>query len=469
MSILLLTLIYQWSEPVNISNTPPAGVNGSNYPALAFDKSHMLHFVWSECYGSATGLPDIFYTKQVNDTFTAHLNISQTPSISFVPKIVIDEDNQIYIFWSEFVSDAEAYILWRKNEDGVWSYIDTLSNYADGTAGIVRAVTDTSGRIHVVWDQFIGSRFYTNTFYRCYDGETWLSPIRLNTLPGAMNPDIAIDSKQQLHVVWQQATIDSSGTKNIAIHDIFYRKFDGGNWSEITNITNLPSGASCYPQIAVDERGYLYVVWEERGITGLLGPDYSCWFSFSDGEDWSQPQIFEDTDDHFPHIAVNKKGVGCIGWTSSAVKAKFFYNSRFTESSNIINNDGIIHQLIITDCDTLYAVFGRRVSELYNDTEVYYVKAALPDFPALPDNHSAYLTFLGKANIPYRLPEDGIVTFELYDPLGRLVKKVDLGYKPAGSYIKPVSLASFKGASGVYFYRIYTQTYETKGKLVLPK
>jgi len=180
-------------------------------------------------------------------------------------------------------------------------------------------------------------------------------------------------------------------------------------------------------------------------------------------------QISEGTEDHYPYIAVNKRGVGCIGWTSSAVKTKFSYTSRFTETSNIINDEGIIHQLTITDCDTVYAVFGRRMSELYNDTEVFYAKCALPDFPELPDSHSAYLTFLGKANIPYRLPEGGFVIFELYDALGRLVKKVDVGYKPAGFYIKPVSLTSFQGASGVYFYHIYTQTFETKGKLVLPK
>jgi hypothetical protein len=469
LMILFLWLVYQWSAPVNISNTPPAGVNGSNYPALAFDYGHTLHFVWSECYGSATDLPDIFYTKQVNDTFTTHLNISQTPSISFVPKIIINKDNQIYIFWCEWISDAEAYIFWRKKIGGILTPTDTLSKDTPGVAGSIEVAIDTLNRIHAVWDQHVISRKYTNIFYCCYSEGAWSSPIKLNTKPGAMNPDIAIDSKQHLHVVWQQVQIDSSGGGYVELRDIFHRNYDGENWSVIDNISNLPHSASCTPEIAVDECGYLYVVWEEHGITGLVGPDYSCWFSFSDGEDWSQPQIFEDTDGHYPYVAANKNGVGCIGWTSSAVEAKFFCNSRFTESSNIINDDGIIHQLTITDCDTVYAVFGRRMSELYNDTEVFYAKCALPDFPTLPDNHSAYLTFLGKANIPYRLPEDGIVIFELYDALGRLVKKVDLGYKPAGSYIKPVSLTSFKGASGVYFYHIYTQTSETKGKLALPK
>ncbi|GAH38680.1 unnamed protein product, partial [marine sediment metagenome] len=370
---------------------------------------------------------------------------------------------------SEFISDAEACIFWRKKTEENWSPTDTLSKDTEGVAGIVQAVADTLGRVHVVWDQYVSSRYYTNVFYRYYDGEQWVSPVKLNTLPGAMNPDIAIDSKQQLHIVWQQAQIDSSTGKNIKLKDIFYRKFDGVNWSEIQNISNLPLSGSCDPKIAVDGRGYIYVVWDETGIKGLLGPDYSCWFSFSDGDDWSHPKIFEGTTNRYSNVAVNNEGNGCICWSWGIIKSKFFYNSRFTEEDTIDNKSGIIWQLEIDNNDTVYAVFGRRESQLHNDTEVYYSKCALPDFPELSDTQFAYLTFIGKANIPYTLSEGGNVTFDLHDSLGRLIKRVDLGYKPAGSYIKPVSLVSFQGASGVYFYRIYTPVFETKGKLVLPK
>jgi|GEM_PF-4568599 len=459
----------QWSEPINVSNTPPGGQFGSNFPALAFDEFHTAHFVWAECYGMANGLPDIFYTKQINDTFVVAINISDTPSISFIPDIVIDKFNQIHVFWLEWISDAGANIFWRKKEGGVWSPIDTLSKDTEGVAGIVQAVADTLSKVHVVWDQYVGSRYYTNVFYRYYDGENWLSPIKLNTLPGAMNPDIAIDSKQQLHIVWQQAQIDSATGKNIELNDIFYRKFDGNNWCEITNITNLPLGTSCDPKIAVDGRGYIYVVWDERGIKGLPGPDYSCWFSFSDGDDWSHPKIFEGTTNRYSNVAVNNEGKGCICWSWDIIKSEFFYNTQFTESTSIGDKIGIIWQLEIDNNDTVYAVFGCRESELHNDTEIYYSKCVIPDFPELSDTQFAYLTFIGKANIPYTLSEGGNVTFDLYDSLGRLIKRVDLGYKPAGSYIKPVSLASFQGASGVYFYRIYTPRLETKGKLVLPK
>lgn len=469
MLIIALILICQWSEPINVSNTPPGGQFGSNYPALAFDEFHTAHFVWAECYNMSNGLPDIFYTKQISDTFVVATNISNTPSISFLPDIVIDRYNRIHVVWSEWISGAGAYIFWRKKEGETWSSVDTLSINTEGVANIARAVTDTLGRVHVVWDQNISSRYYTNTFYRYYDGENWLSPIKLNALQGAMNPDIAIDLKQQLHIVWQQAQIDSSTGRNIELVDIFYRKFDGITWSEIKNISNLPYSASCHPRIAVDGRGYVYVVWEESGIKGLGASDYSCWFSFSDGDDWSHPQIFEGTPNRYPKVAVNNEGKGCISWSWGIIKSKFFYNSHFTEKDTIGDKSGIIRQLEIDNNDTVYAVFGCRESQLHNDTEIYYSKCTLPNFSESSNTQFAYLTFIGKANIPYKLSEGGNVTFDLYDSLGRLIKRADLGYKPAGFYVKPVSLASFKGAGGVYFYHIYTPTSETKGKLVLPK
>lgn len=473
MLIISLILICQWSEPVNISNTPPGGYYGSAGASVAIDALNNFHYAWVETFIIQNEYSDIFYTKQINDTFVVAINISNTPSISGVPDIVIDKHTQIHVFWSEWISDAGAYIFWRKKEGGVWSPIDTLSKNTEGVAGIVQAVADTLGRVHVVWDQYISSRYYTNVFYRYYDGKKWVSPVRLNTLAGAMNPDIAIDSKQQLHIVWQQAQIDSSTAKNIELLDIFYQKFDGNNWSEITNITNLPLSGSCDPKIAVDGRGYIYVVWEERGIKGLPGPDYSCWFSFSDGDDWSQPQIFDGDNNRFPIITVSDGGEGCFFWTDfdGWVHARFFNNNKVTEIYNIptTNKNGFIWDAVIKE-DTVFAIFSCLENDtISNSAEIYYSKCVIPNFPELSDTQSAYLTFIGKANIPYTLSEGGNVTFDLYDSLGRFIKRVDLGYKPAGSYIKPVSLASFQGASGVYFYRIYTSVFETKGKLVLPK
>jgi len=54
------------------------------------------------------------------------------------------------------------------------------------------------------------------------------------------------------------------------------------------------------------------------------------------------------------------------------------------------------------------------------------------------------------------------VIITIYDPNGRLVRKLDLGYKDAGSYIDKAKAAHWDGrnefgepvASGVYYYAV---------------
>jgi hypothetical protein len=66
--------------------------------------------------------------------------------------------------------------------------------------------------------------------------------------------------------------------------------------------------------------------------------------------------------------------------------------------------------------------------------------------------------------IPFELSKDANVNIEIYDMTGRLVRKIDLGYCPAGSYVDRSAAAYWNGrnfsgervASGTYFYRLVT-------------
>ncbi len=323
-----------------------------------------------------------------------------------------------------------------------WSYPDTISKDTQGAAGDISAVADTTGKVHVVWDQNFGSRTYTNVYYRCYKNNKWSSQIRLNCLPGAMNPDITIDRQQQLHIVWQQVINDSTSGTLVSHCDIYYKKLNGMDWSDEKNITNFPLGDACCPKIAVDGRGYIYVAWEEIGVTGLGGPDYSCWFSFSDGDDWAQPQVIQNGLGRYPRIAVNQVGMGCVIWSWSNVMTKFFINTKFTTAD--VMDHGLGWKILIDDNDTAFVIYSaREIDSVHNSGEIYYSKSALPDFSENGLANYMYMTFSGKANIVYELPTGGMATFELYDSIGRLVRKTDLGYRPKGKQIYKTCFTKF--------------------------
>ena len=70
-------------------------------------------------------------------------------------------------------------------------------------------------------------------------------------------------------------------------------------------------------------------------------------------------------------------------------------------------------------------------------------------------------------NIAYTLPLRTDVQLQIYDILGREIESIDLGNQGAGEYIY-----QFDGSllpSGVYFYRMLTETHSESKKMMLVK
>ena len=79
--------------------------------------------------------------------------------------------------------------------------------------------------------------------------------------------------------------------------------------------------------------------------------------------------------------------------------------------------------------------------------------------------------------IPYELSEGREVWIQIYDVSGRLVRSLDLGWQPVGSYMTPSSAAYWDGrnavgervASGIYFYTLQTSDFAATRRMVILK
>ena len=79
--------------------------------------------------------------------------------------------------------------------------------------------------------------------------------------------------------------------------------------------------------------------------------------------------------------------------------------------------------------------------------------------------------------IPYQLSEATEVKIDIYDVSGRLVRSLDLGWQPTGSYMAPSSAAYWDGrnavgervASGIYFYTLQTSDFTATRRMVILK
>ena len=79
--------------------------------------------------------------------------------------------------------------------------------------------------------------------------------------------------------------------------------------------------------------------------------------------------------------------------------------------------------------------------------------------------------------IPYQLREGSNVVIKIYSATGELVRDMELGYKPAGSYISQYRASYWNGrneageyaASGIYFFTIQAAEFNAIRKMVVAK
>jgi len=106
-----------------------------------------------------------------------------------------------------FVGVAKA--QWMTSQRLTWN---------SGNSGYPAIAVDDSGRIHVVWHDFMPGNW--EIYYRksADGGSTWMTKQRLTwNSGGSVFPDIAVDSSDDLHVVWFDYTPGNG--------EIYYKKY----------------------------------------------------------------------------------------------------------------------------------------------------------------------------------------------------------------------------------------------------
>jgi hypothetical protein len=192
---------------------------------------------------------------------------------------------------------------------------------------------DSSNTIHVVFHDNTPDWTHDEIFYKrsANGGTSWITK-RLTWNPDHSSyPAIAIDSSDNIHVVWQDA---SPGNE-----EIYYRKSTNGgtSWSASKRLTSNTE-YSRYPDIAVDSSGNVYVVWVQYipdrteiywKKSANNGTSWTASKRFTWNDDWSRdPAIASDSNDNiyvvwedhspgFPQLLLKWSTNGGTSWSSS--------------------------------------------------------------------------------------------------------------------------------------------------------
>lgn len=168
-------------------------------------------------------------------------NLSQTPDGSWFSDMVIDSQGNIHVIWCETVrpelglvlEESVEYTVWNGEE---WSQPnDLVADNPDINRNAL--VIDRSDRLYMVYRHGvsggIGIVFRQARAEEAWSAAAWSKPHRLDLQGNAYMPAMAIDSKGVLHVLFEDRGDPESSICLGGCADLYYRRSEnqGRTWS----------------------------------------------------------------------------------------------------------------------------------------------------------------------------------------------------------------------------------------------
>ncbi len=234
-----------------------------------FDYGFNYSIDWGDGTPPTPWMNDFSYTSNAGEFFMVESGTySSATRYNNGRKLVMDSKGTMYTTYFDYPSPYDIYISVSDDLGENWNEYkistDSLSTSYQYNPAIA---IDSNDELHVVWYGYATGYYSYNIRYASSTdgGKTWGNFTMVTTGTSSPNthyaPSIAVDSKDTIHIVWY-----GRDTTNTASYNIRYRsrKVDG-TWSGITLVTtDTTSRYHYYPSVAVDSKDNVHVVWRGR-------------------------------------------------------------------------------------------------------------------------------------------------------------------------------------------------------------
>lgn len=245
-------------------------------------------------------------------------SISSLQVTGWFPDIASDSMGGVHVAWAAGTTGYDT-ILYTSTTDGInWTKVNDI-------AAVPQNGTDSAATRPALWvdnNSFLNLSYVSSTLYFSRapidfadSASAWSQPLKLNGGQVAYFSRIIQDTRGQLHLFYTENVISNNCAQ---CYHLFHRVSanNGSTWSDPQDISADGTGVA-KPQVIVDNKGDLFVVWESGiggGLGQLSGPSVVKFAaSYDFGKTWtesitlSQPILQEAKD-----IAIGLDGKGSL-------------------------------------------------------------------------------------------------------------------------------------------------------------
>jgi hypothetical protein len=282
----------------------------SRYPIICAYNGNGATDVYAAWVQGKTLVPyEVFFSKSNDNgrTWTgsmADFQISANDgegvqvSMERLVDMAVNSLGEIYVVWAESLTNVGYEVMLVKSTDGGDTWLHSDADFAISYPGDSRALDpaiaiDHDDGIHVVWHQSYEG--FAEIFYGYSNdgGATWTSQAadRIISFPDGIagySADIAVDPDNNVHVVWREQTI-SGDVESGAVH--YGRKLAGETqFSSETadNPISMNHRSVSVPDIIAGSDGSVHVAYEVSTHDGSIYQGVILYTGSTDGGDnWS--------------------------------------------------------------------------------------------------------------------------------------------------------------------------------------
>ena len=245
---------------------------------------------------------------------------TNTPS-SWFPDVVADSQGRVHVVWDSGYppqgpeDPGTGTTMYAVRRDGEWSEPNDIALHLVTGVSRPALAVDGADRLHLVL-RGGGVRYMQAPAAEAWSARAWSASHRVSGLNITYLPDLTVDGKGRIHVVWEEWVPVELSPEEIFLQqrspylaDVFYRRSDDGGefWGPAVNLSRTPNVGSGRVHIALGGEGSVHGGWDE-GLdrTAAEGEPHSVAYAHSldGGETWSAPLVFSDTTDAYAQMTV---------------------------------------------------------------------------------------------------------------------------------------------------------------------